>query len=65
MIKSLINRIHKCQSTFFGQVIRREILEHLIIKKKAAEENGKKMLDALTKWLKVGCVLDAIKVIRD
>ena len=27
---SLINRIRKCQATFFGHVMRREILKHLV-----------------------------------
>ena len=67
--RSLINRIHKCYAIFFGHVIRREKL-HLVttrtIKGKCSRgKRREKMLDGITKWLKVGRVTDALKVTSD
>ena len=56
--RSLINRISKKQVTFFGHVMRRKKLEHLVttgmIEGKCSwGKQHEKMLDGLTKWLKV------------
>ena len=66
----IINRIRKCQATFFDHVMRKEKLEHLvttgIIEGKCSSGKQRvKMLDQQTKWLKEGYVTDALKAMRD
>ena len=68
--RSLRNRIRKRQANFFGHVIRREKLEHLLTTgmMKGKCSRGKqcdKMLDGLTKWFEVGRVTEALKAKRD
>ena len=58
-MRSLINTIPKCKTTFFGHVMRREKLAHLVTTRmiKGKCSRGKqctKILDVLTKWLKEG-----------
>ena len=60
--RSPINRIHKHQATFFGLVMRRE---HLVITGMITGKKREKMLDGLTKWLKVHRVTQALKATRD
>ena len=60
----------KSLTTIFGHLMRREKLEHLsstgIIEEKCSTgKQGEKMLDGLTKWLKVGRVTKALKARRD
>ena len=57
--RSIMNRRCKRQATFFGHVMRREKLEHLVATgmiegKRSRGKQREKMLDGLTKWLKVG-----------
>ena len=57
--RSLIYRIRKRQATFFGHVTRREKLEHLVTigmieGKRSRRKQCEKMLNGLTKWLKIG-----------
>ena len=66
---TLINRIRKRQ-TFFGHVMRREKIKHLVATgmiegKCSREKQHQKMLDGLTKRLKVRRVIEALKVTRD
>ena len=65
------NRMRKRQATFIDHdfVIRREKLEHLVttgmVKGKRSRRKREKMLDGLTKWLKVGRVTDALTAMMD
>ena len=57
--RSLMNRASQRQETLFGHVIRRETVEHLVTTgmiegKLSRGKQLEKMLDGLTKWLKVG-----------
>ena len=59
-------RVARSRHTKIGHVIRREQLEHLvttgIIKERYSRgKQPQKMLDGLTKWLKVGRVTEAQK----
>ena len=50
--------------------MRREKLEHLVTtemieEKRCREKHQEKMLNGLTKWLNIGQVADALKVMRD
>ena len=54
--RTLINKIRKRQATFFGQVLRRENMEHLITTgkiqgKRSPGRQRIKMLDDVTAWL--------------
>ena len=65
-----MNGIFKRQETFFGHVMRRKKLEHLVTigmieGKRSRGKKHEKMLDGLTKWLKVGRVTEALKTTRD
>ena len=51
-------------------MLRREKLEHLVTTariegKRSRRKLCEKMLDGLTKWLKVGRVIEALKAMRD
>ena len=64
------NRLPKRQATFFGHVMRREKLKHILttgmIKgKRSKGKQPEKMLEGRTKWLKVGQVTEAMKATRD
>ena len=68
--RSLINRICKPQAIFFGHMMRRKKLEHLVttgtIKGKCSTgKQHEKMFTGLTKWLKVGKGTNARTVTRD
>ena len=68
--RSFIKRIHKCQATVFGHVMRREKLEHLVATgmiegERSRGKRREKMLDGLGNWLKVGTVTEALKAPRD
>ena len=57
-------------SNLFGHVKRREKLEHLVTngmsqRKCSRGKQLEKMLDELTKWLKVGRMTHALKATRD
>ena len=57
--RSVINKTRDLQATFFGQVMRREKLQHfvttfLIEGKRSKGQQRDQMLDRLTKLLKVG-----------
>ena len=57
--RPLITRIHKGQANFFGYVMRREKLEHLVTtglieRKHSRGKQREKMLNGLPKRLKVG-----------
>ena len=54
--RSLINKLRKRQATFFGHVMRREALEHLVTTgmmegKRGRGRQREKMTDGLTQWL--------------
>ena len=65
----LMNRILKFQATFFGHghVMRREklVTTGMIEGKRSMGRQHEKMLDGLTKWLKVGRVTKALKAFKD
>ena len=68
--RSLINRIRKRQATFFGHVMRREKLEHLVKTgmiegKRSRGKQREKMLDGQRKRLKEGRVTEALTATRD
>ena len=70
VMRWLINKIRKCQVTCFDHVMRTEKLEHLmtigmIVGKHSRGKQPEKMLDRLTKWLKVGQVTEVLKAMRD
>ena len=65
-----MNRIRKRQATFLRHVMRREKLENLERNEKIGEKlrRGKqreKMVDGLTKWLKIRRVTDTLKATTD
>ena len=70
MMRSLINlQNSKSLATFFDDLMRREILEHLastgmIEEKCSSGKQCEKMLDGLTKSLKVGKVTKALQPTR-
>ena len=58
------------QTTFFGHVMRREKLEHLITTgmmegKRSRGKQREKMTDGLVKWLGAGKVVEILKATRD
>ena len=68
-IRSLLNRLRKHQATFYGHVMRRE-KKHLVrtgmVEGKCSKgKQFEKMLDGLTKRLKVGRVTNTLKATRD
>ena len=67
---ALVNKIRTRQTTFFGHVMRREKLEHLIttgmmIGKRSRGKQREKMTDGLVKWLGAGKVVEILKATRD
>ena len=64
-MRSLINRIYKRQATLCGQVMRKQKLEHPVTSGMSEGKQHEKMLDGLTKWLKVGRMNEALKARRD
>ena len=65
--KSLINRIRKRQATFFGRREKQDDLLNIgvIEGKRSSGQQYKKMLNELTKWLKVGQARNTLKATRD
>ena len=63
--RSLINAKESFR-IFFGHVMKREKLEHLVTTgKRSRGKQREKMLDGLTKWLNVGRMTDALKAKSD
>ena len=68
--RALVNKIRTRQTTFFGHVMRREKLEHLITTgmmegKRSRGKQREKMTDGLIKWLGAGKVVEILKATRD
>ena len=68
--RSLMNKIRKRQATFFGHVMRKEKMEHIVTTgmmegKKSRGRQREKMLDGLTKWLNAGRVTQALTATKD
>ena len=68
--RALVNKIRTRQTTFFGHVMRREKLEHLITTgmmegKRSRGKQREKMTDRLVKWLGAGKVVEILKATRD
>ena len=66
----LVNKIRTRQTTFFGHVMRREKLEHLITTgmmegKRSRGKQREKMTDGLANWLGAGKVVEILKATRD
>ena len=68
--RALVNKIQTRQTTFFGHVMRREKLEHLITTammegKRSRGKQREKMTDGLANWLGAGKVVEILKATRD
>ena len=68
--RALVNKIRTRQTTFFGHVMRREKLEHLITTgmmkgKRSRGKQREKMTDGLVNWLGTGKVVEILKATRD
>ena len=68
--RALVNKVWTRQTTFFGHVMRREKLEHLITTgmmegKRSRGKQGEKMTDGLANWLGAGKVVEILKATRD
>ena len=68
--RALVNKIRTRQTTFFGHVMRREKLEHLITTgmmegKRSRGKQREKMTDGLANWLGAGKVVEILKASRD
>ena len=68
--RALVNKIRTRQTTFFGHVMRREKLEHLITTgmmegKRSRGKQREKMTDGLTNLLGSGKVVEILKATRD
>ena len=68
--RALVNKIRTRQTTFFGHVMRREKLEHLITTgmmegKHRRGKQREKMTDGLVNWLGAGKVVEILKATRD
>ena len=64
--RSLVNKIRKRQATFFGHVMRREKLEHLMTTgmiegKRSRGRQRETMLDGLKEWLNVGKMTEVLR----
>ena len=55
----------KFRKLHFGHVMRREKLEHLVTSGMIVGKQRQKLLNGLTKWLKVGQGTEALKATRD
>ena len=63
--RALVNKIRTRQTTFFGHVMRREKLEHLITTgmmegKRSRGKQREKMTDGLANWLGAGKVVEIL-----
>ena len=68
--RALVNKIRTRQTTFFGHVMRREKLEHLITTgmmegKRSRGKQREKMTDGLVNWLGAGKVVEILKATRN
>ncbi|GFO45839.1 endonuclease-reverse transcriptase [Plakobranchus ocellatus] len=68
--RSLMNKIRKRQATFFGHVMRKGKMEHIVTTgmmegKRSRGRQREKMLDGLTKWLNAGRVTQALAATMD
>ena len=68
--RALVNKIRTRQTTFFGHVMRREKLEHLITTgmmegKRSRGKQREKMTDGLVNWLGAGKVVEILKATKD
>ena len=68
--RALVNKIRTRQTTFFGHVMRREKLEHLLTTgmmegKRSRGKQREKMTNGLVKWLGAGKVIEILKATRD
>ncbi|GFO27916.1 retrovirus-related pol polyprotein line-1 [Plakobranchus ocellatus] len=68
--RSLMNKIRKRQATFFGHVMRKGKMEHIVTTgmiegKRSRGRQREKMLDGLTKWLNAGRVTQALTATMD
>ena len=68
--RALVNKIRTRQITFFGHVMRRERLEHLITTemmegKRSRGKQQEKMTNGLPNWLGAGKVVEILKATRD
>ena len=66
----LIKNIRKRQATFFGHVMRREKLEHLVTTgkldgKRSRGRQREKMIDGLTTWLNAESVIETLASTKD
>ena len=68
--RAIVNKIRTRQTTFFGHVMRREMLKHLITTgmmegKRSRGKQREKMTDGLANWLGAGKMVEILKVTRD
>ena len=68
--RALVNKIRTRQTTFFGHVMRREKLEHIITTgmmegKRSRGKQWEKMTNGLANWLGAGEVVEILKATRD
>ena len=63
--RAIVNKIRTRQTTFFGHVMRREKLEHLITTGMMEGKQREKMPDGLANWLGAGKVVEILKATRD
>ena len=68
--RALVNKIRTRQTTFFGHVMRREKLEHLITTgmmegKRSRGKQREKVTDGLANWLGAGKVVEILKATKD
>ncbi|RUS70812.1 hypothetical protein EGW08_021432 [Elysia chlorotica] len=67
---SIINKVRKRQTTFFGHVMRREGLEHLVTTgmidgKRSQGRQREKMTDGMKEWLQISKVTEMMKLTRE
>lgn len=68
--RTLLKKIRKQQSKFFGHIMRRETLEHLVTTGKLEGKRSRgrqrmKMIDGITSWLETGEATTTIRRVRD
>ena len=68
--RALVNKIRKRQATFFGHVMRREKMEHLVTTgmlegKRSAGRQREKMADGMARWLGKTKVVELLKATRE
>ena len=70
LTRSLVNRIRKQQATFFGHILRRKGLEHLVVTGKMEGRRGRgrqreQMIDSLAAWMDIDKTASAISTAKD